>query len=401
MQTKWISSSSHRDSRSGPSIRPGAFSNQTSSSKQLHEPQNGRSGRTYHLPDQKRSIREKVAANTSFEGMSKVPNYGNSENEPYGSTIEANGPSMISEQYYLRQNMSSQPLAERNNNQSQTRESKSQPHKQTANTSTIEKQSKVVDENTSRGNQQGSYVKILQHSQSLSKNRESNSKSPLTYSKRKMTPSLAPANSTRKISRPQSSDEKFIEPSQPKVVRSQSSLVIGGNNNTETKGETKAQNNMRHHQSSEGFFNQEQDTENMQNMQKMKKENQELLKNLNKLTAELQNEKKKCAVLEAEVENSKNDLVKEREKYKDELCKISLQIKKLRNIQNIYVTEKKNSEKLENQLNIKEKALSETSNLLCESLKSMVSVLELVLLKGDVALDKHWKARDFNPDSKI
>lgn len=359
MQTKWISSSSHRDSRSGPTIRPGAFSNQTSSSKQLHEPQNGRSGRTYHLPDQKRSTREKVTANTSFEGMGKAPNYGNSENEPYGSTIEANGPSMISEHYYLRQNMGSQPLAERTNNQSQTRESRSQPHKQTANTSTIEKQQSkgAADENTNRGNQQGSYVKILQHSQSLSKNRESNSKSPLTYSNRRMTPSQAPATSTRKISRPQSSDEKSMEPSQPKVTRSQSSLVISGSN---TDGKVQ---NMKHHQSSEGFFNQEQEGENV-NVQKIKKENQELLKNMNKLTAELQNEKKKFAVMEAEMENSKNDLIKEREKYKDELCKISLQIKKLRNIQNIYVTEKKNSEKLENQLNLKEKALSETSNLL-------------------------------------
>ena len=69
-------------------------------------------------------------------------------------------------------------------------------------------------------------------------------------------------------------------------------------------------------------------------------------------------------MLENEINTLSSGITQERGKYQVELVKISNQIKKLRNIQNIYVNEKKNSEKLENQLNQREKQYFDLSNFL-------------------------------------
>lgn len=74
---------------------------------------------------------------------------------------------------------------------------------------------------------------------------------------------------------------------------------------------------------------------------------------------ELQNEKNKTTLLQNEISNLNGCMTEERMRYQNELLKISTQIKKLRNIQNLYVNEKRTSERLENQLNLKEQKLQE------------------------------------------
>ena len=79
---------------------------------------------------------------------------------------------------------------------------------------------------------------------------------------------------------------------------------------------------------------------------------------------ELYNEKSRNNILENEINTLSGEITQERIKYQGELAKISNEIKKLRNIQNIYVNEKKNSEKLENQLNQRANQYSDLSHFL-------------------------------------
>ena len=89
-----------------------------------------------------------------------------------------------------------------------------------------------------------------------------------------------------------------------------------------------------------------------------------LIANIKRLNSEFQSEKNRNCLLENEINTLSNGITQERRKYQEELLKISNQIKKLRNIQNIYVNEKKNSEKLENQLNQSEKKYFDLTNFL-------------------------------------
>ena len=82
------------------------------------------------------------------------------------------------------------------------------------------------------------------------------------------------------------------------------------------------------------------------------------------MSNELQVEKTRNGLLENEINTLSSGISQERNKYQGELSKISNQIKKLRNIQNIYVEEKKNSEKLENRLNQRENQYSDLSTFL-------------------------------------
>lgn len=99
-------------------------------------------------------------------------------------------------------------------------------------------------------------------------------------------------------------------------------------------------------------------------LEQLRRSNRELQANLKKANAEVQNEKNKVVILENELSNQTSSITEERAKYQNELLKISQQIKKLRNIQNIYVNEKKHSEKLEGQLNQKEKNFNDLSSFL-------------------------------------
>ena len=98
--------------------------------------------------------------------------------------------------------------------------------------------------------------------------------------------------------------------------------------------------------------------------ERLRRENQELSFLLKKAQSDLLNEQNKTSLLENELNSLTNSITEERSKYQNELLKISAQIKKLRNIQNNYVNEKKNSERLESQLNAKEKVLGDVSAFL-------------------------------------
>ena len=89
-----------------------------------------------------------------------------------------------------------------------------------------------------------------------------------------------------------------------------------------------------------------------------------MIANIKRLNNEFQSEKNRNSLLENEINTLSSGITQERRKYQEELLKISNQIKKLRNIQNIYVNEKKNSEKLENQLNQSEKKYFDLANFL-------------------------------------
>lgn len=84
-----------------------------------------------------------------------------------------------------------------------------------------------------------------------------------------------------------------------------------------------------------------------------------LLAAVKQLTFELQNEKNKTTLLQNEIANLNGSMVEERSKYEAEIANMANQINQLKNVQNLYVGEKRTSELLENQLNAKEKKLQE------------------------------------------
>lgn len=68
------------------------------------------------------------------------------------------------------------------------------------------------------------------------------------------------------------------------------------------------------------------------------------------------------SVLTNEIGNLKAMIASDREKYQEELLKITNQIKKLRGVQNAFVNEKKNVEHLENQLHEKDQKILQLTN---------------------------------------
>ncbi len=79
------------------------------------------------------------------------------------------------------------------------------------------------------------------------------------------------------------------------------------------------------------------------------------LEQIKRLIAELQEAKYKSVLFENENNELKESLQKERSHYQTELLKIAEKIKKLKNIQGLYLKEKESSERIENQLIVKEK----------------------------------------------
>lgn len=353
MQSKWLINSQQRDINPNLKVRPGAFSNHSLNPK-YYQDLHSKSITSQSISDY-RQLQGKNQSNASFDIAVKTPTYITSENEVYTLGVEDYSPPPQFDQHGPGNNTSSRPLVERNGNQILPRDTKNQPTAYSMRHGNSEKQIKGSENYTLAPQRQGSQSKINHATQSAGRN--SNSKSPGGYSNRKGGPGQAPgsATSSKRPTRQTENDENSNDMPPTKVTRSHSTMTL------RPPSDSKSNNNLQQASISDGFVPQEQESS---GIQKLKKENQDLWNNVNKLNTELQNEKKKSALLEGEVENFKNDLVKEREKYKDELFKISQQIKKLRNIQNIYVTEKKNSERLENQLNIKEKALSDNSYLL-------------------------------------
>lgn len=82
------------------------------------------------------------------------------------------------------------------------------------------------------------------------------------------------------------------------------------------------------------------------------------LDKLKKLKRENELEKSKNKSLTVEVKELKESLVKERNTYEEELKKITTQIKTLKSVQNMYISEKRASERLENQLNQKNEVIA-------------------------------------------
>lgn len=82
------------------------------------------------------------------------------------------------------------------------------------------------------------------------------------------------------------------------------------------------------------------------------------LDKLKKLKRENETEKSKNKSLTVEVKELKESLVKERNTYEEELKKITTQIKTLKSVQNMYISEKRASERLENQLNQKNEVIA-------------------------------------------
>lgn len=399
MQSKWIVNSYNRESASNPRMRPGTFSNNQMISKHAQDSHANKTSASYYV--NYKNQRDKSPVSTSYDHTAKAHTHTNinCENDIFTSILEAQGLNMNNEKHHYMQQQAPNPLMERNSNQIHEKDSRNQSQIYTGRYSASEKQNKTPENIPLKPTKlTGQYILAANLSNI---NRSSNSRSPGSYSHRRAAINQLPATSSKKpVKKAAVNDENVNTANKSKVMRSQSSLNLrpsSENKNNRNSSESKTFIN----QTNYGIADRPETNEEMDdfvNIQSLKKENYELTNNVNKLNGELQNEKKKTALLEAEVENFKDDLIKEREKYKEELFKISQQIKKLRNIQNIYVTEKKNSEKLENQLNVKDKALNDVSYLLCENLKTMVHLLEVLLVKGDAALDNQVYNNEFSPE---
>jgi len=358
MQPKWIVSSYNRENSSNPRLRPGTFSNHSMHPRQFQDTQPNKISSTYYV-NYKQTNRDKSPSNLSYDNTNKTHTHLASENEIYSSILETHTANLSNDKWHNPSNIAVKPLGEKNSNQIYERDSRNQSNVHTERHSTNEKQNRSSDNLRMRpsAKQPGNGV-----SNSGSVNRSSNSRLPVGYSNKKYGIKPISATSSKKTVQ-RVNDENVDFTNQAKVVKSQSSLTL-----RHSAENLKSHNQGNNHYQipasygiTDDFIVQE---DNEAKMQKLRRENENLQVSMTKLNAELQHEKKKCTILEAEVENFKDDLVKEREKYKEELFKISQQIKKLRNIQNIYVNEKKHSEKLENQLNIKEKSLNEVSHML-------------------------------------
>lgn len=355
MQPKWIVSSYNRENSSNPRLRPGTFSNHAMHPRQFQDSQPNKIASTYYV-NYKHSSRDKSPSNLSYENNNKTHTHVTSENEIYTSILDTHAANLSNDKWHHPSNIAVKPLMEKNSNQIYERDSRNQSNIHTERHSTNDKQNRSSDNLRLRQSKQT--VTILQSSANA--NRNSNSRSPNGYANKKYGIKPAPATSSKKTVQRRVNDENMDFTNQAKVLRSQSSLTL-----RHSAENIKSQNTYYQIPTNYGVTEEfaPQEDEGIK-VQKIVRENQDLQLGMTKLNAELQHEKKKCVILEAEVENFKDDLVKEREKYKEELFKISQQIKKLRNIQNIYVNEKKHSEKLENQLNAKEKSLNEVSHLL-------------------------------------
>ena len=90
------------------------------------------------------------------------------------------------------------------------------------------------------------------------------------------------------------------------------------------------------------------------------------------MLAELQEAKYKTRLFENENNELKESLQRERSHYQSELLKIADKIKKLKNIQSLYLKEKESSERIENQLISKEKQANEYRSKLMYEKKSFI-----------------------------
>ncbi len=347
MQPKWITSSYSRDS-SNLRLRPGTFSNPLMNPRLLQDPQLNKHSTSYYINT--KQSRDKSPGNMSHEHISRTHMHISSENEVFTSILDTNA--------NLSQNTSNivRPLAEKNGNIME-REPRIHSNLQSERQSS---QEKLHKKENMRLNTMKQTPNNLPAPGNGNRNSTTATKSPASYSSKKYGMKGPATSSKKNLQRIVNvNDENSEVPNQTKFGRSQSSLTL---RNSVEHNKSQVQNSQ---MMSYGFAEETamQEDERLK-AQKLRKENQDLLVTVTKLHAELQHEKKKCTILETEVENFKDDLLKEREKYKEELCKISQQIKKLRNIQNIYVNEKKHSEKLENQLNAKEQIVTDLSHLL-------------------------------------
>lgn len=83
-----------------------------------------------------------------------------------------------------------------------------------------------------------------------------------------------------------------------------------------------------------------------------------------KLKRENELEKCKNKALNVEVKELRETLTKERTIYEEELKKITTQIKTLKGVQNMYISEKRTSERLENQLNEKNEIIAKLNKFI-------------------------------------
>lgn len=83
------------------------------------------------------------------------------------------------------------------------------------------------------------------------------------------------------------------------------------------------------------------------------------LESLKKLRKELKIEKNRVFSLENEAKSLRNSLQSERCKYQRELLNFAEKIKNFKQIQRLYVSEKRNSEKIEKDLIFKENLLKD------------------------------------------
>ena len=338
----------NREANSNVKIKPGVFSNRQMNPKISQDMPSYKPTMSYNGSESRLS-RDRSASNISPDILSKPHGHINNENQIYVSNLEPHMSNFNYDQHNYNNELHPRPLAERNSNQGIQRDNRNQTSSY-AGLHENGKQSKGVENSYAKPQKQ---VAQQQSSNGRVIARNNSSRSPVGYSDKKAIEVKNNATSIKKPSQKTVNDENHNKDAQLTVPRSHSTLALRPA--TEVKRRVDSQQ-----------LNDRSPTPNEEtsNLLKLKKENQDLWNSVNRLNNDLQNERNKCITLETEAENFREDIIKEREKYKDELFKISSQIKKLRNIQNIYVIEKKNSERLENQLNIKEKALSDSAHLL-------------------------------------
>jgi len=330
-------------------LKPGIFSNQANITAHYHQEYNQRpkSPSPYHQEQRNNRISNE---NTSFESLSRINTQITSDNEVFASMFDNNNYSeIIPEQniYIYEQGRSARPLQERTN-QPLLRDSRNMPT-YTARHGSSEKQPRKqsvenqpkLKKNTSYGNLKG------------------NSNSGQKYSKSNniKAKSFTPGNqSYAKLARqPFENDE-----------------------NTDVNsflGASKSSSNITHEKRKSNNFIEPfsaYDSVATEDLERIKREKNELQLTINKLTEDLQAERTKTELLETELNSLTTSITEERAKYQGELLKISQQIKKLRNIQAIYVNEKKNSERLESELNEREKTCADLANFLKYKLLKIV-----------------------------
>lgn len=346
---RWPSNSNNNKENVNIKLKPGAFSNPGDITAQYYNESTNRTSKT--LPthyNERKGSREHAGNISSIDSYSRIASQLTTDNDGATSMFEMNllESQMENKSTHHDTSLSFKGLIEKVNPQNQNVRSSYNLAQINGLKADSSQKSLSQSQNgtSSKNNRPMGYAQINNRATSQKKGSAANTS---VKQSKERTPKTPTSNNRRSISREPENNENidinvFMVPNQSQ-----------GKPKSSTEKERKPF----------SVINRD-ENEPTDELEQLRRSNRELAANLKKATAELQNEKNKVVILENELSNQTSSITEERAKYQNELLKISQQIKKLRNIQNIYVNEKKHSEKLEGQLNQKEKSLNELSAFL-------------------------------------